>query len=80
MTKKKNERFLTRQESRDLGRAEYWNPKNKGKSLMQVWSKFVKDGRTHVWKSEFLNGWYGATMLADDEPDIVPPPKWPYGQ
>ncbi len=62
-----DEQPLSPEESRKLGRAEYWNLANKGKSLPQVWRKFSKDGRSNVWKSEFINGWYGATMLSDDE-------------
>lgn len=66
------QKSLTRQESRDLGRAEYWNPANKGKSLEQVWDKFSCNGRSNVWKREFISGWYVATMLSDDEPSIAP--------
>ena len=32
----------------------------------------MRDGVVHMWKREFLNGFYVATMLADDEPSIVP--------
>lgn len=67
------QRSLTKQESRDLGRAEYWNPENKGQSVAQVFGQFVYDGgRVDLWKHEFINGWYGATMVDDDEPHIVP--------
>lgn len=60
-------RYLTQRQSRELGRAEYFNPKNKGKTVWQVMMKYLCQHVLPFWRREFIRGWYGATMLCDEE-------------
>lgn len=59
---------FTRAESQRLGRSEYFNPANAGMTAHQILrKKYLKNGYSSVWLRDFINGFYSATMLSDDE-------------
>jgi hypothetical protein len=59
---------FTRAESQRLGRAEYFNLDNAGLTVHQILrAKYLKHGHSSVWLRDFVNGFYSATMLSDDE-------------
>ncbi len=44
--------------------------------MAQVWKRLNRrnpDGISHIWKRDFINGWYAATMLSPDEKVPIAP-------
>lgn len=58
---------LTRVESYELGRAEYFNPANINQTFSQIRNKYSKDGVAALWVKYFKAGFFAASMLSHDE-------------